>query len=274
VPDVDGLERLKFDNVKGMWERDFERYAAHYRLEGDRRKQAEDALRDRIASAEAWFRDLDNQDKIEKYRKGLAHVDKVLADKNSLSFEREQAYKERQDLEKDRRELVGTVDGWTSTLHDAWVKAAGKSDTERVGPPAPLRTRIDWINILTMGGMVVVGVCLMLGLFTRLAALGAVSYLALFYLSMPPWPHIPPSPMSEGHYLFVNKNLIELLACLFLASTPTGLWIGLDALLFGARARRRAARAEAARQPFGTGVVASHDQPTVRIEPARKTKTR
>ena len=37
--------------------------------------------------------------------------------------------------------------------------------------------------------------------------------------------------MAEGHYCYVNKNLIEMLACLVLASTPNGLWIGLDALL-------------------------------------------
>jgi hypothetical protein len=41
--------------------------------------------------------------------------------------------------------------------------------------------------------------------------------------------------------------LIEMLACLVLASTPNGLWIGLDALLFGWIGRGRArARAEAA----------------------------
>ena len=40
---------------------------------------------------------------------------------------------------------------------------------------------------------------------------------------------------------YVNKNLIELLACLVLACTPTGLWLGLDALLFGRRAGARPA---------------------------------
>ena len=50
---------------------------------------------------------------------------------------------------------------------------------------------------------------------------------------MPPWPGLPEAPIAEGHYVYVNKNLIEMLACLVLASTPNGLWIGLDALLFG-----------------------------------------
>lgn len=94
------------------------------------------------------------------------------------------------------------------------------------------------INVLTEYGLMAVGVCLMLGLLTPVAALGAAGFLAMFYLSMPPWPGLPPSPMSEGHYLYVNKNLIELLACLVLASTPNGLWLGLDALLFGWIARK------------------------------------
>ena len=37
--------------------------------------------------------------------------------------------------------------------------------------------------------------------------------------------------MAEGHYFIVNKNLIEMLACLAIASLPTGQWVGLDALL-------------------------------------------
>ena len=38
---------------------------------------------------------------------------------------------------------------------------------------------------------------------------------------------------SEGNYLFVNKNVIEMLALFVLASTRSGRWFGLDALLVG-----------------------------------------
>ena len=63
----------------------------------------------------------------------------------------------------------------------------------------------------------------------------------MIYLSMPPWPGLPPNPKAEGHYLIVSKNLIELIACLVIATTPSGHWIGLDALFFGGRRRRRLA---------------------------------
>jgi uncharacterized membrane protein YphA (DoxX/SURF4 family) len=111
-------------------------------------------------------------------------------------------------------------------------------------------TRTELQDLGMMFGLVAIGACLILGLFTRLAALGAVSFLAMFYLSMPPWPGVPEvAGMAEGHYLFVNKNLIELVACLTLASSRVGRWFGLDAFLGFLCERRRmraATRAAAA----------------------------
>src|SRR6185437_8355820 len=71
----------------------------------------------------------------------------------------------------------------------------------------------------------------------------------MIYLSMPPWPGMPPNPKAEGHYFIVSKNLIELIACLVIATTPTGYWIGLDALVFGARRRRQQDPAPSDRLP-------------------------
>jgi len=50
------------------------------------------------------------------------------------------------------------------------------------------------------------------------------------YLTIPPWPGVP-QPAGPEHSLIVNKNLIELIACLALAGLPSGRWIGLDALI-------------------------------------------
>ncbi len=106
-------------------------------------------------------------------------------------------------------------------------------------------TQLDLINMATTYGLIAIGACLILGLLTPLAALGGAAFLAMIYFSMPPWPGLPPNPKTEGHYFIVSKNLIELIACLVLATTPSGHWIGLDALFFGAARRRRLA----ARQP-------------------------
>jgi phage shock protein PspC (stress-responsive transcriptional regulator) len=50
-----------------------------------------------------------------------------------------------------------------------------------------------------------------------------------------------------GHYLYVDRNLIELLAACVIATTGTGKWVGVDAYLsmWVAWYRRRADRAVA-----------------------------
>src|SRR5829696_8330368 len=41
-------------------------------------------------------------------------------------------------------------------------------------------------DVITMWGLTLVGLCLILGLFTRLASLGGIAFLSLFYLCNPP----------------------------------------------------------------------------------------
>ena len=95
---------------------------------------------------------------------------------------------------------------------------------------------------MTIISLIAIGFCMIAGFLTPIAAISAAGFLAMIYLSMPPWPGTPPNPRAEGHYLIVSKNLVELLACLVIATTPSGHWVGLDALFFGARRRRRLAR--------------------------------
>jgi uncharacterized membrane protein YphA (DoxX/SURF4 family) len=103
---------------------------------------------------------------------------------------------------------------------------------------------LDQMNRFISYSVFAIGLCLMLGLFTRLAALGGAAFLLQIYLSMPPWPGLPASPRAEGHYFIVDKNLVEMIACMALVFLPTGHWVGLDALLFGKRRHLRELAAE------------------------------
>jgi thiosulfate dehydrogenase [quinone] large subunit len=85
------------------------------------------------------------------------------------------------------------------------------------------------IDVLMPIGLVLVGLSLMLGLFTRLGAIGALALLGLFYLSSIPTTGVH-QPGTEGAYLIVNKNLVEAAAVLVLLSFDTGRIAGLDLL--------------------------------------------
>lgn len=117
-------------------------------------------------------------------------------------------------------------------------------------------SRIQWIDWLTKYGLCLVGACLLLGLLTRTACVGGALFLLMFYLAMPPLPGLPENPKAEGHYLFINKNLIEMLALLALATTLSGRWLGLDGLLqfFNPRRWRRQPAAVVAAKPVAVRV--------------------
>lgn len=127
------------------------------------------------------------------------------------------------DLDKQTKEMQ---DGVRAVLEPDQLARGRYSNSTKVG--LLKRDLLGWADFLVPLGLVVIGSCLLLGLCTRTACvLGAVLLLS-FYAAMPPLPGAPDNPKAEGHYLVINKNIVELLALLTLATTASGQWFGLD----------------------------------------------
>jgi thiosulfate dehydrogenase [quinone] large subunit len=94
-------------------------------------------------------------------------------------------------------------------------------------------------DLITMWGLTAVGLLLILGLFTRLASLGAIGFIVLFYLCNPPFVGYFYSIPTEGSYLIVNKNLVELGALVVVLVTGSGSFAGLDRIVSGLFGRGR-----------------------------------
>ncbi len=90
---------------------------------------------------------------------------------------------------------------------------------------------LNVVDFLNVWGLVLVGLGLMMGAFTRLAAIGGIVLLAFYYLSHPALIGVQYGMPTEGSYLLVNKNLIELLAIAVLYVFPSGHLLGLDRML-------------------------------------------
>src|SRR4026207_431323 len=147
--------------------------------------------------------------------------------------------------------LLRVVIGWhflyegMSKLTSTTWSAAGYMKASR----GPLAEFFRWIasqphlldnaNLITMYGLTIVGVLLMLGLFTRLAAAGGIGFILLFYLCNPPFVGYFYTIPTEGSYLIVNKNLVELASLIVIMVTGSGRFAGLHRILPGLFARRR-----------------------------------
>jgi thiosulfate dehydrogenase [quinone] large subunit len=128
----------------------------------------------------------------------------------------------------------GPLTPWTSA---GYLKGA-------TGPLAVIFQRMigagwtPWIDRSVKIALLLIGLSLLLGLFSRVGAAAGLFFLSLFYLLYVPTMGVP-MPNAEGTYLIVNKTLIEAFAVIVLLVFDTGKIAGLDLLL---RRRRTASQ--------------------------------
>ncbi len=84
------------------------------------------------------------------------------------------------------------------------------------------------INYLNIWGLILIGLSLFTGLFTRPFKLFGIAMLLLYYLAYPPFSSVVINTPVEGSYWIVNKNLIELAALFVLYLFPSSNITGLD----------------------------------------------
>ncbi len=175
-------------------------------------------------------------ERIVRYRKTLEKIREIEID-GMPAFDRDVWKDNYRALKKDavvqRTELLRDLNKpFTEAMAIAKFRLdKSQRDKGPVPEPEVATTNLDRINFVTRWGLAIVGACLILGLFTRLSCIAGAGFLLMFYLAAPALPWLPESPRSEGHYLFINKNIIEMIALLALATTQSGKWVGLDGLL-------------------------------------------
>jgi len=126
-------------------------------------------------------------------------------------------------------------EGLTKLLNPDWT-AAGYLQSA-TGPLAGMFqgmaenvSLLALVNVLNTWGLLLIGLGLFLGLFTRISQVAGMALLLLYYLSHPPV-FSEPGFFREGSYFIISKDLLEILALLVLMFFPTGQFMGLDGLL-------------------------------------------
>lgn len=148
-------------------------------------------------------------------------------------------YQRQRDWERER-ELRREVNAWLAELEalgrqfqqSVWnvLDPEQQARGPALSPWNPLHwSRMELLNFAVTCGLTAIGFCLIVGFFTRLAALGGAAFMAFVVMTQPAWPGLyPPDPPIVGHALLVNKDFVEMLALLVIATTCTGRWAGLD----------------------------------------------
>ena len=191
----------------------------HYGYTEAQKKEAQDQLQRHL---ELLNGKLDNLEKeLFEYRAEQRRYEKMLADESTheIPFEKDR-------LAAKRKELAGKPNAWISDLLSVedWLRAsleqiAGSEVASKNPLPeaVPTYKKIDPIVIwLLMIG----GGCMIVGLFTRLAAFAVGTFLLSVVLLQPFW---VADAVKTTYFEWV-----EVLACYMLATTGIGRYAGLD----------------------------------------------
>lgn len=236
------------------WDAYLVRFATHYQLNDAQRREAEAKLAQSKEQAARWLligtkevdRPLTNTtahikkttpERIQEYQDKLRQIREMMEQKLTAfqrDVEKDKLRSLKAEAAKLRNELLADLNGPMRENLQSILTAEQK----QAGPvPDVLATsiwewsRLQWIDTFTAYGLTGIGLCLIFGLFTRTACVAGAVFLLTLYLAMPPFPWLPEPTRVEGHYYYVNKNLIEMLALFTLATTRSGCWVGLDGLV-------------------------------------------
>jgi len=89
------------------------------------------------------------------------------------------------------------------------------------------------IEIINEWGLILIGMGLVFGLFSRFFSLTGMVFVLIGYLSHPPFFGLNYTSIIQGGYLIVNELFILFFLFLLFVLFPTSHIVGLDRLIFG-----------------------------------------
>jgi uncharacterized membrane protein YphA (DoxX/SURF4 family) len=227
VWDWDGRLRLDRDLTLTWWDGYRDGIAAHYGFD-ERQSKAAKSNFENARDQYDWVLE-QHKNNLEEFKFGrdrLKDLDSstVYDGVSSLSGQRETVRKEW--LQKAAPALKEIDQIWINYENAQNSVATRKQMSEhpafRIGQPRVARMDTSIINQIVPYFDMAVGICLLLGLFTPVAALAAAGFLGSVFLSQYP----PTTGPSSSMY-----QLVECMACLVLAGTGAGRFAGLDFFL-------------------------------------------
>jgi thiosulfate dehydrogenase [quinone] large subunit len=120
------------------------------------------------------------------------------------------------------------IPGWTSAPYLVLSRGIFSGFFHWLASSPGLLRAVDFLNIW---GLVFIGLALILGCFSRIASASGIVLLALYYLAHPPLIQTDFRIPLEGHYLLIDKNIVEMLTLVVFLVLPSDKLWGLNRLL-------------------------------------------
>ena len=143
-----------------------------------------------------------------------------------VPFEVDRVNAKKREIRSQANAILGEVKSTEQELVNELV-ALATGDQRQLGDLPVVATSLDLLDGVLKYVVLGIGVCLLLGLFSRLASFGGAAFLASLIMTIPPW-EIQPAAIANLPFDPFYFWATELVALLVLMTTPVGRWGGLD----------------------------------------------
>ncbi len=239
VADPDGYHKLNSEATLANWTNYRDRVARHYRFDETQVTQSEALL----AKAEDRLKEFynENEETLDEYTKQVERRDANSARPEREGMQTLQTHDARITGErmKLKGQLLSQIDALWKNVETDFNNVATSEQRQAAGGPLAIgklsapRPSSDCVDVIIPWFDVLVGLCLILGLFTRTVAVMAGLFLASVCASQ--WPGYPGAAP-------IYYQSIEMLALFALAAVGAGKVASIDALLCGCRSCCRTKR--------------------------------
>lgn len=265
VPDFDGRERLNpegralegpneqaeieaaladcLEARKAFLDDFLENFQATYSLSEEQKEKAAGWVKVHQAALDDFF-----DEKREDLAKYLHELNRLDAARNDPAHAKSDQYlwDKQVELRGKARPLLAELEKTAAKCETDLNLLLTAEQRQKAPPQMPGKLARPWQDKVVTYSNLVIGACLIAGLFTRLSAFFGGLFLAMIVAAQPDWPGLVPTPHpSAGRSLAVNKEFIEMTVLFALAASPVGRWGGLDFFVHCFLSRRRASQKDA-----------------------------
>ncbi len=232
IQDFEGRDRLSTQGNDAQIDDFYARFQAQFGLDATQKQTAERIVAARKKNIADYLTNADNAKLIADNQAAWKKLNEEKAAYQShggaAPFQDRRLWEATQTLRSDVRPAIV----WVKQQHDGL-----KNDLKNLLPRGerrdvtyPLAEQLRNPDRLVTYACIAMGACLMVGLFSRLAAFGGALFLAMIVASRLQWTgyYMPPTHPAQGNSLFITKEFIEMMCCIVLMTLPVGRWGGLD----------------------------------------------
>ena len=254
IPDAYGERRLDIEAMREHWQSQVEAATKHFHYEKRQQEAAAKALAARLRELDDFLREGKTDDfgepvkedgkTVREYKPAIRLYKAALErwkendakeETKAVPFEQKRHWDKLVELQQTSAPWLAEVDRMDAGFRMDLEGIASAEQTQPAGELPRASYWLDWLEVVTTYSLIGIGLCLMLGFATRLAAVAG----AIFLLTAVIFPQLqfghayPPPPPSAGNTFLVSKEVIEALSLLFISLTAAGRFAGLDYIGYG-----------------------------------------